>query len=429
MRRKILGMVILLVLLASVGAGAKPTIRYATSWLQRVGGSEWEKQIYAYADAVKDKVTFKWEITQGDDLRTKIKTDLAANNLPDVFNYWTRGSLKTMVDAGKLMEVHDYLKNSKVVKWEDFPFDDWAAYSLDGGKNVYGFPIEGSTAFMLANKKLFAKYNLKYPKTEAELLAVSKVFNANGIVPLAIGSKGGNPAHFWVGEIFYQLAGDAQGQGFTNGTVKYTTPEMLRTAQLIEEQRKAGVFPKDTLANGDFGPAVALYNEGKAAMIMSFPWMISTFSKDIVAGSDYIYAPAMPGAKNLPTSFIVGGANHGLVVNAASYKDPAKQAALTDFLDFFLSDKQMNLLASTLGLWVDKNMTLDEKMLSPLYVMTGKGVRGKNLWINLWTRMPDPTTAEVFSTAADELWAGTITPQGYVDEVQKSLDDYFASNK
>jgi raffinose/stachyose/melibiose transport system substrate-binding protein len=173
MLRKLSVFVALLVLAAAfVGAQAKPVIRFATGYLEGNGFEKttFDKDVYAFADSWKDKATFKFEISKGDDLRTKIKTDLAADNLPDIFTYWTRGSIRDMVDAGKLLEIHDYLKVSKNIKWTDFPVDGWKAYSFDDAKTVYGFPIEGSTAYFLVNKKIFAKYNLKYPKTEADLL-------------------------------------------------------------------------------------------------------------------------------------------------------------------------------------------------------------------------------------------------------------------
>ena len=74
--------------------------------------------------------------------------------------------------------------------------------TIEGKK--YGFPVEAFKGFFLANKTLFEKYNLKYSKTYAELNDVAKVFNQNGIVPINVGSKGGNPGHFFLDAVTYQ---------------------------------------------------------------------------------------------------------------------------------------------------------------------------------------------------------------------------------
>ena len=430
-KRMTLVVVLLLVAALAVFAGGtqeagKPVIRFATNWLGGVGFEKttWEKDIYAYAEAHKDEVTFKWEIESGDDLRTKIKTDMAANNVPDLFSYWTRGAIRAMVDNDLLMEVHDYLALSKNIKWEDFPLDGWKAYSFDGGKTAYGFPLEGSTAYFLANKTIFDKVGLKYPKTHQELMDTAKKLVNAGYVPVAVGSKGGNPAHFWFAAMYYQFGTDAYMEGVQMGPKNFDCPETIRAAELILEQLKAGVFPKDPLANGDFGPAVALYNERKAAMIYSFPWMINAFNDDVIAESVVIDIPQVPGAKTKPSTFVVGGTNYGLVVNKKSFADPAKQKHLVEFLDFYLSDKILMQVATS-GRWVDKVMTIDPSMVSPLYVKTAEYQKGKSLLINLWTRMPDPTTQEVYSFACDELWAQSITAKEFVEKTQKSTDKFF----
>jgi len=384
----------------------------------------WEKELYAYAEAHKDQVEFRWATEKSGDLRNKIKNDMAAGNLPDLFSYWTRGAIRAMVESDLLMEVHDYLALSKNIKWQDFPLDSWKAYSFDGGKTAYGFPIEGSTAYFLANKTIFDKVGLKYPKTHEELMDTAKKLVNSGYVPVAVGSKGGNPAHFWFAAMYYQFGTDEYAEGVQMGSKNFDYPETVRAAELVVEQLKAGVFPKDPLADGEFGPAVALYNERKAAMIYSCPWMISAFNDDVLAESVIIDVPELPGAKTKTSTFVVGGTNYGLVANKKSFADPAKQKHLVEFLDFYLSDKILTQVAAS-GRWIDKVMTIEPSMLSRLYVKTAEYQKGKNLLINLWARMPDPTTQEVYSFACDELWAQSITAKEFVDKTQKSTDKFF----
>lgn len=386
--------------------------------------ANWKNDIYAYAEARKDQVEFKWELEKSDELRTKIKNDMASGSLPDVFSYWTRGSIRPLVENDLLMEVHDYLALSKNIKWEDFPLDGWKVYSFDSGKTAYGFPIEGSTSYFLVNKKIFNKVGLKYPKTHQELMdAAKKLLNA-GYIPVAVGSKAGNPAHFWFAAMYYQFGNNEYMEKVRKGTKNFDCPETVRAAELILEQLKAGVFPKDPLANGGFGPAADLYNERKAAMIYSCPWSISAFTDDVISESVLIDIPELPCAKTKPVNFVVGGANYGLVVNKKSFADSSKQKHIVEFLDFYLSDKILMKLAAS-GRWVDKVMTIDPSKLSPLYVQTVEYQKRKSLLINLWAQMPDPATQEVYSFACDELWSQSITAKEFVEKTQKSTDKFF----
>jgi len=239
-----------------------------------------------------------------------------------------------------------------------------------------------------------------------------------------VGSKNGNPGHFWFAAMYYQLGSDEYMEGMQMGSRSFDCAETVRAAEFVLEQLAAGVFPKDTLADGEFAPAVALYNERKAAMIYSCPWMISSFSDDVLDESVLIDIPELPGAKTKPDTFVVGGANYGLVVSKNSFADPAKQKHIVEFLDFYLSDSRMMQLAAS-GRWVDKVMKIDPSKLSSLYVKTAEHQKGKSLLINIWARMPDPVTQEVFSLACDQLWAESITAREFVEKTQASTDEYF----
>ena len=134
-----------------------------------------------------------------------------------------------------------------------------------------------------------------------------------------------------------------------------------------------------------------------------------------------IDAPKMPGAVNDPSTFVVGGTNCGLEVTKKAFNDPKKQAVLVDFIDFLCSDEILTEVAAS-GRWADKYMDMDWSRVSPLYKMVYQFEKGRKLWINLWSTMPDPTAQEVYSYGMDELWALATSPKDFIDKVQKSMD-------
>jgi ABC-type glycerol-3-phosphate transport system substrate-binding protein len=369
-------------------------------------------------------VEFKWFYEKSSALRKKIKNDILSGKLADIFSYWTRGSVRNLVEKNLLLEVHDYLAQSKKIKWEDFPIDAWKAYSFDSGKTAYGFPFEGSTSYLMVNKKIFNAVGLNYPKTHQELIDISKELVKAGYIPISVGSEAGNPAHFWFAAMYYQFEESNYMDGVREGINSFYCKETVHTAELIIEQLKAGVFPDNPIANGGFGNSVDLYNKRKAAMVYSCPWVISSFKDKVISESDLIEIPEVPDAKIKPVDFAVGGSNYGMVVNRRSFSDPNKQKHLVEFLDFFLSDEILIKVAAS-GQWVDKIININPDEVSLLYNKIADYQKGKKLLINLWAQMPDPTTQEVFSLACDELWAQTITAKEFAKKVQGSIEKFY----
>ncbi len=184
---------------------------------------------------------------------------------------------------------------------------------------------------------------------------------------------------------------------------------------------RAGVFPKDTIGSGDFQPAVALYNDEKAAMILAQTWAVWWFKEDIVNKSELIFVPKIQGAKNDPSTFSVGNVNGGWVIKKESWDDPVKRKAIIAVLDFLTSDEVEMKSVESGGLRY-KKMDLTGAEVPLLTSMVMNFTSKQASWTNLWGQMPDPVSQEVFSGTLDELWAQNISAQDFVKKVQASID-------
>lgn len=399
----------------------KPRIRIAHTWTAEEGQhkaiNDGIKKFVGENKAVAD---YSVEAEQGDNLRNKIKIDLAANNLPDIFYYWAITSLKPMYDANLILDVNEYFAKSPTVKAENFMKDALDDYTPDG-KSTYAVPTEGFKDFLACNKELFQKYNLQYPKTYEELLAVSKVFSDNGIIPMAVGSKGGNPGHFFFAEVYYQFGTLDYMSKVTTGENKFDYDLNRKAANLVLEMAKNKVFPKDTIGSGDFAPAVSLYNEQKAAMILGQSWSISNFRSDIVEKTELITFPKFKDAVNDPSTFCVGGVNNGWVINKAAFNDPAKQEAIIKAMDYLASDEMYSYMAE-MGQFIMKKVEVDPAKVSKLYNKVLDYTKDQKSLTNFWILMPDPVSQEVLSTSMDELWAQSVDAGKFCSKIQTSID-------
>jgi raffinose/stachyose/melibiose transport system substrate-binding protein len=410
---------------------AKPTIRFAHPFAGgSPGDSDYQAMITKFTDSTKDQVNWQVETAQGGMLRQKITTDLAADNLPDVFFWWALTAMKPMIDAGKILDMKDYLAKSSKVTFADFYDWAWNAYSFDG-KSFYGVPLIGYVDFLMANKELFQKYNLAMPKTYDELLAAAKVFADNGIVPVAEGSKSGDPAHFWLGEILFQFVTPNDLAQLKTGGFKFTDPRVRKAVDVVVQSVKGRVFPKDTLGSGDYGPAIAMYNQGKAAMMLAETWSIPSISAEIVAKSAIIPFPRVKDAPYDAASQIIGGVNNCYAIQKSSFNDSKKQKAVVALMDFLLGDEQIASFVTTSRNNVYKKLKLDISKVNvlPLFRMSNDATEKMAKLPNLYIALPYAQTQEIMLKGCDQLWAGTMTTDEFVTKMQESVEIQNAAQK
>lgn len=414
----------------STNGGKKVKIRFAHGW---TAGDEVGK---AGADAInklaednKDSFELVQEVIAGDEMKSKIRIDIAGNNIPDAWMYWGSASdAGSFVKSKILLDVDEYLKVSKNTKKEDFPEGGWDGFRIDN--KVWGIPLQGYVGYWFYNKEIFAKYNLQYPKTYEELIAVSKVLNENDIVPLAMGSKAGNPAHFFMSEMYVQFPNGIKELHDLSSSWKFDTENMHKVGDLIADMKKNEVLPSDTIANGDWGPSFALYNEGKAAMVYSYTWMLGSLKPEIANVSEIMAAPKLPGATVDPTTFISRGGSYGMLIYNKSFQDKNKQPALVALADMISSDAFVEEQLYVAGQIPVKNIKIDStKLKVSMLAKVLEYADGKDNMTNHWLNFPDTKPWADAQNFLDELFAGSSTPDQYIEKVQKSLDKVKAESK
>lgn len=425
-RFAILTAIVLLTAGAAFAAGTQesdgdiPTIRFAHTWGEGdAKGPYFVPALEEFAAEHADQFKIVTETTTGDSMFNKIQVELAGDNLPDVWTYWGGNRLVPLVEADKVLNIEEYLAATDALRQQEISRGAWSLYQV--GDDVYGIPLEGYVAAFLVNRELFAEHDLDYPTTLEEMIEVGEVFQENGIIPFAMGSQGGNPSHFWFSEVYNQLPGAENELLSLPQTKNFSTDNAYRTAELMVEMKEAGLYPKDTVANGDWGPAFALYNEGRAAMVYTYPWMLGSMNEEMQDKSVPIAVPQIPGAARDPENFISGGAVFGIVVNRESFEDPAKQEAIVKLLDFMVSNELFNEIMKG-GVIPTKDYDMDTSnfnlVMQRNLEFTSDMGKVTSHWWNIW----DNSAAQTFQSSLDELFAGVIGPTEFVDQVQASFE-------
>jgi len=240
-----------------------------------------------------------------DAIRTKIKTDFASGNEPDVTFFFVGADAEPLLKSGKVFTWDEELK--KDTNWSSNIYKSALAFTTYNGSikeyngKVYAIPTIGFYEGLYVNEDLFKKYNLSLPTDWNKFIKAVNTFKSKGIIPIA----GSILESYYLIETFVLSAGGSQGH---NTPFHSSWENGLNT---IRDLYKMGAFPKDALTLKD-DQARTLFAEKKAAMMINGSWCVGGL-KDMV-NTKIIPAPVIPGGKANPTD-IIGGFGSGWYVS------------------------------------------------------------------------------------------------------------------
>jgi len=404
-----------------VFSGPKTQMRFATTWTPSEGeGLYLEKTIDALNQDSNGKYLWTYESAAGHEHETAMRIQLAADNMPDVYTFWPGQAIITAFkEGGAMLDMDKYLKDSKQVSAKNWNQEEnnFYRYWNDG---IYVLPIEAFHGFFNVNKSILDRYGIKPPTTFAELVAAGKVLRSNGIIPIDTGSKGANPGHLMLSEITYQFKGAMQDVRNIKSTGTAKTEAILKGWRVVEQMRKENLFPDDTIASGDWDAAGALYNQGKAAMEMCYPWMIQRIPQDILANTVIIPFPKIDGTAYARGEVIMGGISHGLCINPKSYSNPAKKAGTIAMADILTSDAFTKMIVK-MGATPARLIKLAEGDATPFYRnMLAVKTNAKYVVPPTDFMLPGTVGWEAYMQAVDGLFAGEPADQ-MLDVLQKGV--------
>lgn len=410
-----------------VDAGEKVVIRVLDQNTKTTDGlTAFVERIEAYAEKVSDRYIIEHEGIAGDDIKTTMKTYVAANNTPDIVEYWNSASDSgSMMDAGVFLPIDEFFAASKALSKEEFMESHYYYYN---GVS-YGIPMDHALGVWLVNKEIFKKYNLEYPKTYDDIIEIGKVLSANGVITLAMGSKGGNPLHFPISDLYGRLNGAEEEMNSIAQTGIIKTDLFVEALSSIDEMRKAGCFPSDTITNGDWGPTLALYNEGRAAMYYLLSGMAPALTDEAYAWSEIIDHPQYTGKNARADQDDMGimlGNKAMFIAKNEWDKSDVKKEAIVDYLDFYFSDEMCQFYYEAKATQPAKILKYDNTNSVPLaldmlkYYDQRPNIT-KSAQLHMLT-IPNDTVWADYQSYLDEFLAGAITPEEYADKVQASMD-------
>lgn len=377
-----------------------------SSYLKAI--EEWEEKHEGYK--------IKFETFENQSYKTKIKSAVAANELPDIFFTFGGGFSQPFAESGKVLPLDDYYENYKDL----LPEAALKNQTYDG--TIYGSTFTTPVSMMFYNKNIFEENNIKVPATYDELLTAVTTLKDAGITPIATSVK-----DTWVLGMLHDglTLKSAGATKLQNALLKqegqsYNDLDMLQSAKAIVELKEKGAFEEGAtgLSNDE---AVQPFLDGQAGMFFTGSWLggdINTKSYDKEAFG-VAPIPVLNSENSSLSDFMGGASDTFMVAKSTKYPEVACDAAFE--IAKYIS-KNAYLEGVAIPAWkVDYDDSEVEPMTKEIAGYTTEA-NSFTLWFDTLLPAED---ANKYLELLQQLYTGGITPEEYV----KAMADQFDSTK
>ena len=355
-----------------------------------------EKVVKNYNEKIEGKgLYFKPLAVPYDAYADKISAAIPRGKGPDVFIY-AQDRLGGWIEAGNTLESIDFYAEDKEL--ERFPGSLISAMTYND--TLYGLPFNFKMPAMIYNKKLVNSA----PKTTDELIKVAKALTDEKMGRFGLAYEYSN--FFFHSAILNAFGGKAFEKG---GLVS----EMVSKENLNSIEFMLKWFQQDKVLPAEPSSSLitSLFNDGKAAIVFSGPWMLGEISQDI----EYAISP-MPVISELGKPMAPWMSVEGLYISKSSKNKEQSY----DFIKY-LTSQEVALVMGQEGRQLPSNIKVwDEKVMqeNPVAMAFKEQMKTAVTMPNYaqMTLMWSPAT-----TAMNKIVKGTASPKAALLEAQNSI--------
>ncbi|RCW62760.1 extracellular solute-binding protein [Saliterribacillus persicus] len=243
------------------------------------------------------------------DYRTRLNTQAAGGQLPDIFQVWPGAELQPLVDGGVVQPINDitsyWTEETGLLDEEDF--ED---FSING--DAYAVPANTNPTHMIFyDEDMLADAGFdSFPETYDEFLQLVDELKANDITPIALGNSDA-----WVLQSVYistiadRFTGNDFLEGVANGERAFTDDDFVQSLGVIEELVNKEAFNAD-LNTIDSSQMIDYFVQGRTAMVIDGNWGLSAILENMPEDKNIGIATMPLNDKNTVSS--VAGTGHAI---------------------------------------------------------------------------------------------------------------------
>lgn len=347
-----------------------------------------------------------------DQYETKLRTQAAGQQLPDMFRIWPGTRMKPLAEGGALLSL-----NPIADKWaESIPENVLADYALDGEQ----YAIPGNlteTSLIFYQKDMVKEAGFEeFPKTYEELKSLIGSLNDQNVTPIALGNKSIWPLQsVYISTIADRFTGSEFLPKAMNGEASFTDDNFIQAISVIEELAEMKAFNEDfnTL---DEAQARTEFNGKNAAMHFAGSWAIGPVLEG-AENPDNIGVAAFPdfGGEG-DTAKIAGVAGGGIALSSQLSEE--KQDAAFKFLEYFYSDEMYQQLVGA-NLIVPSEVEMGGDVPAVLKDAIGYAQGGLS---PVYDAMLTPELTDMINNGLQSVTLGEKTPEQLAEEMQQQAE-------
>jgi len=233
------------------------------------------EELIADFEAAYPEIDVKFNLYDHEAFKVAMRNFLVSD-APDLITWNAGNRMKVFVDLGLLDDVSDVWQAEGL--HEAMPAVV-SASSVDGKQ--YGVPYAYYAWGFYYRKDLFEQAGItSTPTTWDEFLEVGAKLNAAGITPVTIGTKDLWPTAGWFDFLNMRINGGEFHAQLMDGKVAYTDERVKRVFEKWAELVNAGFFVENH-PGYSFQEALPFMNQGKSAMYLLAPFIVSMFPDDV----------------------------------------------------------------------------------------------------------------------------------------------------
>ena len=283
----------------------------------------------SYENAIKDMaakypdITLEWDAIENEAYKTKIKTAVSGDNMPDIFFTWSCAFLGDFVSADKVYCLDEAYKDFA----SKLPEKMCKNTTYDGKK--YGVPLTMNIVGLFANMELLKKAGYdEIPGTYEEFIKCCDALKAQGIIPFGCAGKETWCVTEYLESVIEKSCGAQVLDDIFMGRASWDNADVAKAVDTFQSMVTKGYFDPDGAALKN-DVVKTNFMAGKYAFYMNGTWNCADFSndanfKDKVKVAEF---PVINGDK-AKLGQLIGGPSDTLAV-AKSSKNAEKAAKYT----------------------------------------------------------------------------------------------------
>lgn len=412
-----------LLFLAACGSGGSGDEASGSDKVELTLWNDWTEdrpENTTYKDMVEkfneqnENIEVKIEAIPHDQYETKLRTQAAGQQLPDMFRVWPGARLAPLAEGGAVLPLNPILDN-----WEGvIPEDIMADYAIDGEQ--YAIPGNLSETSLIFYRKQAVKEAGfdEFPTAYEDVKTLINKLNEQGTTPIALGNKSIWPLQsVYISTIGDRFTGSDYLANVQAGEASFEDERFISALSVIDELTKLDAFNAD-MNTIDEAQARSKFISGDTAMHFAGSWAIGPILDSVENIEDIGVAPfpEFEGGEGNPAK-IAGVAGGGIAVNSSLSE--AEQEAAFEFLKFFYSDEMYQELVGA-NIIVPADVEMDDSV-PQIFQEANQLAQGGLAPVYDATLSPELT--DIINNGLQSITLGETTPEELAKEMQASLEE------